>query len=114
MAVTLVDTPPDEVARGTATVASMAMDWARRAPNQVAMREKDLGIWQEYTWERTWNLVLDAANGLLALGVEPGDRVLVLDFGEMISMGPPGEVQRDPAVIAAYLGDEAGFAAATE
>ncbi len=74
---TLVDTPPDEVARGTATVASMAMDWARRAPNQVAMREKDLGIWQEYTWERTWNLVLDAANGLLALGVEPGDRVSI-------------------------------------
>ena len=42
------------------------------------------------------------------------ERVLVLDFGEMIFMGPPGEVQRDPAVIAAYLGDEAGFAAATE
>lgn len=77
MAVTLVDTPTGEAARGTATVASMAMDWARRAPNQVAMREKDLGIWQEYTWERTWNLVLDAANGLLALGVEPGDRVSI-------------------------------------
>ena len=33
------------------TVASLARDWARRAPHQVAMREKDFGIWQEYTWD---------------------------------------------------------------
>ncbi len=50
----------------------------------------------------------------MGLVMDIADRVLVLDFGEMIFMGPPGEVQRDPAVIAAYLGDEAGFAAATE
>ena len=59
------------------TVASLARDWARRAPHQVAMREKEFGIWQEYTWDRTWNLVLDAAHGLLALGIEPGDRVSI-------------------------------------
>ena len=59
------------------TVTSLARDWARRAPHQVAMREKEFGIWHEYTWDRTWNLVLDAAHGLLALGVEPGDRVSI-------------------------------------
>ena len=62
---------------GTVTVTSMARDWARRTPSQVAMREKDFGIWQDYTWERTWGLVLDAAHGLLALGVEPADRVSI-------------------------------------
>ena len=59
------------------TVASMARDWAQKIPNQVAMREKDLGIWKEYTWEQTWDLILQAAHGLLALGVKAGDRISI-------------------------------------
>jgi len=62
---------------GTTTIATRIRDWAKRAPAQVAMREKDYGIWQEVTWAGYWDRVLDVGHALLALGVEPGDRVAV-------------------------------------
>ncbi len=44
----------------------------------------------------------------MALVMDIADRVLVLDFGEVISVGTPEVVQSDPNVIKAYLGEEMG------
>ena len=59
----------------TATIASRVRDHARTDPDRVALREKEFGIWHEITWATYWAQVLDVAHGLLALGVDVGDRV---------------------------------------
>ena len=47
-------------------------------PDKVALREKDLGIWQRVTWSDYWNHVCFFALGLKRLGLERGDKVSVL------------------------------------
>ncbi|HEY5663009.1 MAG TPA: AMP-binding protein [Ilumatobacter sp.] len=106
-------------ATGAVTVASLARDWAARAPRQVAMREKDFGIWKEYTWGQTWELIELAAHGLLALGVEPGDRVsihaedrpewIILDLATVAVRGiTVGFYPTNPAAEVEYLLQDCG------
>ena len=61
----------------TKTVALRVRDRAQRTPERVALRHKDFGIWQDITWADYWNDIVTVAHALLALGVEPGDRVAV-------------------------------------
>jgi long-subunit acyl-CoA synthetase (AMP-forming) len=59
------------------TVASRVRDRALQMPSQIALREKDFGIWQEVSWADYWNYAELVGHALLALGIDPGDRIAV-------------------------------------
>ena len=54
--------------------------WARvlTGGDGVALREKDLGIWQSISWRQLGERARALGLGLLARGLAPGDRVCVL------------------------------------
>ena len=60
-----------------ATIVSRIRDWAAATPDKVALREKRFGVWRPITWAEYWESVQTVAHALLALGVNPGDRVAV-------------------------------------
>jgi long-chain acyl-CoA synthetase len=51
---------------------------AAEMPARTAMREKDLGIWQPYSWQRYWEETRDLALGLAASGFAAGDKLSVI------------------------------------
>jgi len=51
---------------------------ARERPHEVALREKEFGIWQETTWAAYLERVRAFALGLMELGVEKGDRIAIV------------------------------------
>lgn len=60
------------------TIASVLMRNAAEYGSDIALREKERGIWKATTWAEYAEQVLACAAGLDGLGVKPGDAVLVL------------------------------------
>ncbi len=51
---------------------------AQQTGEQVALREKEFGIWRSLTWQQYYDLVRKAALGLKALGVKKGNTVVLI------------------------------------
>jgi long-chain acyl-CoA synthetase len=48
------------------------------SPSRPAMREKDFGIWQTWTWEQVANEVRSVACGLAAAGFRRGNKLAIV------------------------------------
>lgn len=64
-------TPPD-------TLPARLLKLAQDRGADVGLREKELGIWREYTWDQYLDAVVAAADALDAAGVGAGDCVSIL------------------------------------
>jgi long-chain acyl-CoA synthetase len=65
-------------AAGEETFPQLLVRNAGRFPERTALREKDLGIWQPFTWREYLEHVRDFALGLVALGLGRGDKVAIV------------------------------------
>jgi long-chain acyl-CoA synthetase len=60
------------------TLPKLLSEMTKRHPRRVALREKELGIWREYTWGEYFEHVTNCAFGLLELGLEVGSKIAIL------------------------------------
>jgi len=60
------------------TLPKLLLERASATPRQVALREKEFGIWQETTWAAYLERVKWFSLGLRSLGLEPGDKVAII------------------------------------
>jgi long-chain acyl-CoA synthetase len=60
------------------TFPKLLMENAARIGDRPASREKDLGIWQAWTWSQVADEIRALACGLVAMGFRPGDKLIIV------------------------------------
>jgi branched-chain amino acid transport system ATP-binding protein len=102
----------DRLPTGTQRLVEMARALATK-PRVILLDEPSAGLNESETTELSELLIERAATGLAILLVEHDmglvmsacHHIHVLDFGQIIAFGTPNEVQENPLVRAAYLGE---------
>ncbi|HMN71133.1 MAG TPA: AMP-binding protein [Rhodoblastus sp.] len=69
---------PEQRTREPATLVDALARNAREAAGRVAFREREHGIWREWTWSQTLDEVLAIAAGLEARGLRAGEALIVV------------------------------------
>ncbi len=69
---------PKKQSSGGDTIGAILARNASKHGSEIALREKERGIWKETTWAEYAEEVLACAAGLEKIGVTPGKAVLIL------------------------------------
>jgi len=59
------------------TIPQLLRNRAEHHGDRLALREKEYGIWNRYSWTHYYETARAIALGLMSLGVKPGDRVAI-------------------------------------
>lgn len=57
---------------------SLIAGYRKYGERQVAMRQKDKGLWRSYSWKESYEQVRRLSLGLMALGLKRGDKVCII------------------------------------
>lgn len=73
--------------------------------DKVALRRKDFGIWQNYTWKDCHEQVKNLCLGLVNLGLKPGDKVSLIGDDEPEGFWAEAAIQAAGGVLVAMWSD---------
>ncbi|MEA2909502.1 MAG: long-chain acyl-CoA synthetase, partial [Bradyrhizobium sp.] len=59
------------------TIPQLLRQRAQLHGDRLALREKEYGIWNRYSWSHYYETARLVALGLMSLGIKPGDRVAI-------------------------------------
>ena len=74
-----IDVKPDAAPQGALdTFPKLLEENARRFRGRPASRVKEFGIWQSWTWDEVRDEVRAIAMGMMDLGLNPGDKIVII------------------------------------